>query len=197
MVPRPVLTKDEGELFFFDVISTTTDDMTLKWLWNGKEGIIDIREMMKVKSSAHLENLTTAILAFYQASQITPTALLNKSNDIIKDCYDLDITQFISNIDDYLLALTDLKRIGDLLQVKLTAILGYTFVSNDRMAILLSTIGYNNLSIRSSKIPSSEERSDRVIALYNFDDSVMSGKLEAYYQNAFNNYYNFRYYQYE
>lgn len=191
MIPQSVLKKDEGELFFFDEIYTTTDDMTLKWLWNGKEGIIDIRKMIEVKSTALLENLTTAILAFYQANQITPTPLLYKSNDIIKYCYDLDITQFSSNINDYLLALTDLKRIGDLLQVKLAALLGYTFVSNDRMAILLSTVGYNNLSIRSSKVPSSDERSDRIIALYNFDDTIMGEKLEAYYQDALKNYYRY------
>lgn len=188
MEPQSVLKKEEGELFFFDEIYTTRNDMELQWKVGSIFGIIDIRKMMEVKSGIGLENLTTAIIAFYQAIQTTPGALLFKSNnDIIKDCYGLDFNQF-SDINEYLLALTDLKRMGDLLQVKLAKLLNYTFVSNDRMAILLSTIGYNNPSIRTSKTPSGGERSDRIVALYYFNKTEMESKLNTYNENAIKSY---------
>lgn len=183
---QSVLKKEEGELFFFNEIKIK-DDMKLEWNVGSIYGIIDIRKMMEVKSGIGLENLTTAILAFYQAIQTTPTKLLYESNDIIKKCYGLDLFQF-NNLNEYLLALTDLKRMGDLLQVKLAKLLGYTFVSNDRMAILLSAIGYENPSIRTSKTPSGDERSDRIVALYNFNKDEMNKKLETYYESIIKEY---------
>uniref|UniRef100_A0A6C0CRW1 Uncharacterized protein n=1 Tax=viral metagenome TaxID=1070528 RepID=A0A6C0CRW1_9ZZZZ len=185
---RSVLKKEDGELFFFDEIYTTTDDMTLEWSAFGITGIIDIHKMMEIKSRAGLENLTTAIIAFHQSTQPITSDILYASNDIIKYCYGLDIQSFTENINLYLLALTDLKRIGDLLQVKLAKLLEQTFVSNDRMAILLATIGYNHPSIRTSKTPSDNDRSDRIIALYNFNKSEMEKKLEVYNQVAIEDY---------
>ena len=188
-VTGTVLTKAEGELFFFDEIRIT-GDMTLEWTGAEMSGIIDINKMIQTKSYAGLENLTTAIIAFHQGIQPIPAPILIASNDILKECYGLDINEFITRgiLDQYLLALTDLKRMGDLLQVKLAKLLNATFISNDRMSILLSTIGYNHRSIRTSKTPSANERSDRIIALYNFDSSDTTAQLDQYYKGLLNDY---------
>lgn len=182
-----ILKKEEGELFYFDTISIT-GDMTLGWTASeGKSGTIDIYKMIETKTITGLENLTTAIIAFHQAIQPDPSAIYIASNNIINFCYGLDINEF-KDLNQYLLALTDLKRMGDLLQVKLATLYGATFISNDRMSILLSTIGYNHRSIRTSKTLTGGQHSDRIVALYNFDVKDTADKLEQYYTGLLKEY---------
>ena len=216
---EPVLTKAAGELFFFDAIYIT-DNMKLKWKAKyikagtggtapeDVEGIIDINKMIETKSSNKIENLTTAVIAFFKG--LSGEALISKTTkDIIRDCYGLDIATFAdADINQYLLALTDLKRLGDLLQIKLAQIRGRTFISTDRVSIAIASYGYGIKCIRTALASAgtsegtsasidedadedadegiADTRSNRVIAFYNFKD--LGGGLDDYYKSMITKY---------
>lgn len=180
-LPRTVLTKENGELFYFDSISIVNEN-TLKWNKGTHEGNINIREMISQKS--HLpEQLSAIIIQLCLIINTNPTITIDNSqfhdfkeklNKFFKDAYHFappdqseDGVTAAANIRDYALGLMEFKRIGDLLQVKLAYIKrNAVFVSNDRMAVLMAAVGYKIPAIRTYAF-----RKERYISLYNVPSS--------------------------
>ena len=86
--------------------------------------------------------------------------------EIISTLYQLDITNFKDNDQEkininYIRSLLDIKRLGDLLQIKVAQHNDYLFITGDQMAFIISTLGYGTQALwgigRKGKIISSKK----------------------------------------
>ena len=89
---------------------------------------------------------------------------IEEIKDIINTLYNLNIDTFTGenkekkNI-NYIRSLLDIKRLGDLLQIKVAQHNKYLFITGDQMAFIISTLGYNTSALwggRNEIISSSE-----------------------------------------
>jgi hypothetical protein len=48
---------------------------------------------------------------------------------------------------NYIRSLLDIKRLGDLLQIKVAEHNNYLFITGDQMAFIISTLGYNTSAV--------------------------------------------------
>lgn len=116
----------------------------------------------------------------------TKTAeLLVKTSALIKTLYGLDLHAFENNVKDYIGILTDFKRMGDLLQIKVAKLSGNVYVTNDIVSSIMASIGYNCPTMRTAKRFGSNDdeednnqHSDRTITLF----QVNLGNVEETYK---------------
>jgi hypothetical protein len=160
-----LFTKKNGELTGFDSISLKSE-YKLTWTLNSNTGTININKIIESKKNsrqADSDNSPMSLPMFFDMinkilnnTEGSKRNALNSLNAKISSLYDLNINEVIDNeknidIDTYIMCLTDLKSMGDLLQVKMAELSKSIFVSNDRTTCLMSTIGYNNPTLRTSK----------------------------------------------
>lgn len=202
---KVLLTKKNSELLGFDSI-TLVNQKTLKWTLGSKEGIINIDKIIKSKknslradseSETDIEGSAMSLPLFFKMiGEILNNKKDSKRNTYksfnkkIKQLYGLGLhinevdstlltNTTIDDIDLYILCLTDLKSLGDLLQVKFAELSNSIMVSNDRTTCLMSSIGYNNTTLRTAKLRLPDKTSIRELFLFDdkFEFSEESKKL--------------------
>lgn len=106
----------------------------------------------------------------------TLVSSVEELGNVINNLYGLDINKFNLNSQEsmkiYIGILTDFKRLGDLLQIKVAKMGNNVFVSNDIVATILSSSSYNVPTIRTGKTSqyideAQDDHSNRTIVLYN------------------------------
>ena len=80
--------------------------------------------------------------------------------------YQLDITNFKDNDQEkininYIRSLLDIKRLGDLLQIKVAQNNNYLFITGDQMAFIISTLGYDTQALWGG--PMNKEGSGKIL----------------------------------
>lgn len=177
-----LLTKTENELLGFDSIHYI-NDKKLEWKMKDEKGIIHIDNLTSIKMAGSKKDADDSsmslplFLTFIEKLLNTYVQDSNKKNNFkildakIKQLYGLSFEKFGEDYDRYVLCLTDLKSMGDLLQVKMAQLSNSIFVSNDRVTCLMSSICYNNPTIRTRKTKPSGRDNPSVRELLIFDES--------------------------
>jgi hypothetical protein len=214
-VSEEILLKTNGELHEFDSIKigpVTGENNYMEWtLQDTIKGQIYIENLTsKDASDKRKKNLN---LFIHRMVEMMKTAPIQKKptrgkrvkiykimkadyDQLITDIYQLDAT-VVTNKKTYTRCLTDFKKIGDLLLVKMARLNDAIFVSNDRVTSVMASIGYNVPTIRTSllqydKTEDSERiKAQRVLTLYNFREFVTSETSKRLYLlSSIKEYYN-------
>lgn len=121
----------------------------------------------------------------FQVHMNKTNELLARSADLIKKLYGLDIRLFEDKLGDYIGILTDFKRMGDLLQIKVAELSKNVYVTNDIVSSIMSSVGYNCPTMRTGKRFGDKEddeddtqHSDRTVTLF----QVKTGNIDDAYQ---------------
>lgn len=104
--------------------------------------------------------------------------LQTETSKLIQNLYGLDIERFANtdHIQEYIGILTDFKRMGDLMQIKVASSDSKSiFVTNDIVSSIMASVGYNCPTMRTGRRNAAntdddtneDQHSDRVISLFN------------------------------
>lgn len=166
-----ILTKDNGELLFFNQIDILNEHQ-LQWtLPSNITGIIDIERLDVLGSQEDPENLSAFVLDIAYRYLGINTLFVQGISEFIEYAYGFSLATVGNDPSLYSQGLMEFKRMGDLLQVKLAQAYNAVFISNDRMAVLMAAIGY--------KIPAMRTYVHREGSVYNYKMSVYNAPLDA------------------
>jgi hypothetical protein len=186
-----VLTKEQGELHELTYLQIENEnEMTWFHEMTDSRGVIRIQNLTsKELDSKRKKNLNLFVNQIVEVMKRAPVQKAQKGKSrrkevykkiqgeydaLIEYLYGLNRDSFVTNKNAYIRCLTDFKKIGDLLLVKMARLNNAVFVSNDRVTCVMAAIGYNVPTIRTSLVQqektedSPREKAHRLLTLYNF-----------------------------
>lgn len=198
------LTKDDGFLFELDSVRVShTDkkgqlqytinkfDINSSIVISGAIGSKNEKELHKIYGK--YKTLFKSLIKELDISQPLSN-VIDDITELIRIKYGLDYKKFEKDNEiykqEYVNCLLDIKRLGDILQVKTAQVLNKPFISNDRIAIVMAaSLGCKCIRTEKINLDKSENSIQKSANLwfYNFDkDKILTSDILQYQQEAKN-----------